>query len=248
MWFGPAGSWRPLFKPSQILKTEFPEHESFHNDVDSQYQNMVGDDHDNQLRSSPSLSDHLTVVGSDGDVGSVGGGYLKKHNHMIHLHLIPHIYVPVVHSAGFPEAKHFHHHGAAAEDGDPPSSLPAVHHQSDGHTVDHLSSAEFPAVDGGGTGPGGTGSGESATSAGSDHDHGNYNGHSGETSYFTITEDAVVNQQNPALPDLNVDDHFGNAVDSGGGGGGGVNHDYEAPVHTAHDEPHQYQVCKVGIF
>lgn len=88
-----------LLKPSQILKTESPEHESFLNDVDSPYRNTAGGDHENEPRSSPSLSDHLTAVGSDGDVG---GGFLKKHDRVIHLHLIPHVYVPVVLSAGFP--------------------------------------------------------------------------------------------------------------------------------------------------
>lgn len=230
-----AGPWRPLFKPSQILKTEFPEHESFHEDVDSQYRNMVDDDRsDNSghLRSSsppPSLvaEDHSTAGSDSSDSSDISGGFSgvgggsvggldKKHNHMIHLHLIPHIYVPVMHSSGYAEVKNYQATGA--EDGlssslpvQPPDSGPEFH-------------------GGGATGPPASGLAENAAG---DHDHGNYNGHSGETAYYTISEDAI--RQNGGQ---DARDNFGNTLDNDD-----HHHDYHVPPSSStSDEPHQYQV------
>lgn len=249
-----TGPWRPLFKPSQILKTEFPEHESFHEEVDSHYRNMLGDHVDNHLRlpSTPS-SEHLSTGpdnsggfsgsginynGGGGYGGSVsvsssaGAGPAKKHNHMIHLHLIPHIYVPIMHSAGFSEAKNYQ---ATIEDGSSLSS--PVQNSAD-------TSSEFHVGDGAATSGSGQsdtsnsagGAGENPSSATAaagptgDHENGNFNGHSGETSYYTITDDAVQHLHQ------DLHDQYGNGIDNN------HNHEYEAPPDSVPDEPHQYQV------
>ncbi|KAL5241004.1 hypothetical protein ACI65C_008414 [Semiaphis heraclei] len=240
------GPWRPLFKPSQILKTEFPEHESFHEEVDSHYRNMVGDHVDNHLRlpSTPS-SEHLST-GSDNSGGfsgsginyngggyggsvSAGAGPAKKHNHMIHLHLIPHIYVPIMHSAGFSEAKNYQ---ATIEDGSSLSS--PVQNSVDTSSEFHVGDGAATSGSGqsGTSNSGGTGENPSSAAAGptGDHDHGNFNGHSGETSYYTITDDAVQHLHQ------DLHDHYGNGIDNN------HNHEYEAPPNSVPDEPHQYQV------
>ncbi|XP_025200978.1 uncharacterized protein LOC112598665 [Melanaphis sacchari] len=250
------GPWRPLFKPSEILKSEFPEHESFHEEIDTHYRNLINDHVDNNLRSSQSpSSEHISSeldnggfssggisfngggygngvsVGNGGIAGGVGAGIAKKHNHMIHLHLIPHIYVPIVHSAGFPEVKNYH---ATVEDG---SSLASPIHNS----VD--TSSEFQVGDvsttGGVSGPSGTSSsggtgGESPASVTSsvtgDHDPSTFNGHSGETTYYTISDDTVQHLHQ------NLHEHYGNGAENN------QNHDYEVPTNAVSEEPHQYQV------
>lgn len=231
-----AGPWRPLFKPSQILKTEFPEHESFHEDVDSQYRNMVDDDrsdnsgHSRSPSPSPSSSaDDHAAAGSDssdsGDFSSVSdavGGLAKKHNHMIHLHLIPHIYVPVMHSSGYAEVKNYHA-TAPAEDGLPPSSP--------------IQQPDFGSEFNGGGGQTGPATSGLVENAAGDHDHGNYNGHSGETAYYTINEDAAAAVRQHSTQDVN----FGNSIDNDDQ----HHHDYHVPPSSSKpDEPHQYQVYK----
>ncbi|KAE9531484.1 hypothetical protein AGLY_010690 [Aphis glycines] len=237
--------WRPLFKPSQILKTEFPEHESFHEEVDTNYRNMVGGHVDNHLRSSQTPSvEHVPAEldnggfsgngisysgGNGGSAGGVGAGIGKKHNHMIHLHLIPHIYVPIMHSAGFSEVKNYH---ATVEDG---SSL-ASPVQNSVDTSSEFQGGDVAAT--GGSGQSGTlssgGTGESpgsvTTGATGDHDHGNFNGHSGETSYYTISDDTVQHLHQ------DLHDHYGNGIDNS------HNHNYEVPSNSVPEEPHQYQV------
>lgn len=216
-------------------------------------------DGDNHLRLSQ--SDHAST-GSDSSEGggSFSGGFgggsdvgaaVKKHNHMIHLHLIPHIYVPVVHSGtGFSEAKNAFHHANVGDGSSPLSPSPVHHHPSD-------SSPEFPSGGGGGSGGdavGGIGSahgvpsgpGENApssltapSSAGGDHDHGitaagNFNGHSGETPYYTtLPEEQVHHHQHQ-----DVQEDFGNTLDDLGT----YHHDYEVSPNSVPGEPHQYQV------
>lgn len=226
--------------------------------MDSQYRNLV--DGDNHLRQS----DHGSAGSdsSEGGGGSFGNGFggggevgaaVKKHNHMIHLHLIPHIYVPVVHSGtGFSDAKSAFHHATVGEGPSPLSPSPVHHHTSD-------PSHEFP-TGSGGDAIGGIGSahgvpsgpGEIAPSAlnvpssadGDHHDHGitgagNFNGHSGETSYYTLPEEQVHHHQHA---DLQED--FGNTLDDPGT----HQHDYEVSPNSAPGEPHQYQVpLHVGI-
>lgn len=309
----PAGPWRPLFKASQILRTEFPEHESFHEEVDSHYRNLVTEQVDNQLRSalstptssssSSSGSSENVVSGSETGGGSfggggggsfngggggsfsggggsfggggggfggngfgvtafngggLGGGGGKKHNHMIHLHLIPHIYVPIVHAAGYSESKN----GYQVSEEEPPRS-PVYHHA----TTVNASPESFQSAGGDGVGgvsgggvSGGGGGGDTvggvsgvgatgpasptgpadipsvpSTAAGADAaDHGGgFNGHSGETTYYTITEDQVQHVHH------DVNEQPVNAVD-------GQSHDYEAPSSPAPDEPHQYQVTRMA--
>ncbi|XP_003248014.1 uncharacterized protein LOC100568811 [Acyrthosiphon pisum] len=246
------GPWRPLFKPSQILKTEFPEHESFHEEVDTQYRNMVGDHVDNHLRLPPTSSSEHLSTGPDsgggfsgggisyngggygggvsgGSAGGAGAGLAKKHNHMIHLHLIPHIYVPIMHSAGFSEAKNYQ---ATIEDGSSLSS--PVQNSLD--TSSEFHAGDVVATGGSGqsgtSNSGGTGENPVSVTAGpaGDHDHGNFNGHSGETSYYTISDDAVQHLHQ------DLHDHYGNGIENN------HNHDYEAPPNSVPEEPHQYQV------
>ncbi|XP_026811719.1 uncharacterized protein LOC113552902 isoform X1 [Rhopalosiphum maidis] len=248
------GPWRPLFKPSQILKTEFPEHEAFHEEVDAHYRNLVGDHVDNHLRSpqTPS-SEHISAelnsggfsgggigysgggygggvnVGNGGGVGGVGAGIAKKHNHMIHLHLIPHIYVPIMHSAGYSEVKNYH---TTVDDG--PSLASPVQNSVDTSSEFHVGdvTAAGGSSQSGTPGSGGTGEGPVSATAGAtgDHDHGNFNGHSGETSYYTITDDTVQHLHQ------DLHDHYGNGIDNN------HNHEYEAPSNPVPEEPHQYQV------
>jgi len=193
---------------------------------------MAGDHADNHLRPSALTVDH-GPSGSDGGGGDGGdgfgagnrdevGGPAKKHNHMIHLHLIPHIYVPVMHSAGYSEAKNYH--TTVVEDGSP-SSAPSHDLSSEyHHTVD---------VAAGSPQQGPSGPGENPSAAGAVEDHGNFNGHSGESPYFTVSEDAAIHQQHHQTL---TPEHFGNAVDN-------THHDYEAPSSSVSEEPHQYQVC-----
>lgn len=209
---------------------------------------MVGDPVDNHLRlPHTQSSEHLSTGpdsggisyngggGSGGSGAGAGPGLPQKHNHMIHLHLIPHIYVPVMHSAGFSEAKNYH---ATVEDGSSLSS--PVQNSAD-------TSSEFQVGDvasnGGSSQAGISGSGENPTSASvtgggaaGDHDHGNFNGHSGESSYYTISDDAVQHLHQ------DLHDHYGNGIDNHN------NHDYEVPSNSVHEEPHQYQVrdCYAG--
>lgn len=228
-----AGPWRPLFKPSQILKTEFPEHEGFHEDVDTQYRNMVADHVDNHLGSS-STADHGSSGSDSGDGGTFSGinagfggnggeigGPGKKHNHMIHLHLIPHIYVPVVHSAGYSEAKNYH---TTIEGGS--STAPAQ------NSDDLLSEFHTGGDTGSVQGPSNSAENPSTTAI---HDHSNFNGHSGESPFFTLSEESVHQQHQ------NTHENFGNAIDS-------IHHDYEAPANSGSDEPHQYQVLVYVLF
>lgn len=212
--------------------------------MDAHYRNVM-EEHDNHLRSSTSSSEHA-VAGSDssGDgsgglsfgVGNGGGSPVKKHNHMIHLHLIPHIYVPVMHPADFPETKSYHHHTPA----------------EDAFTSQHVSvdtPSEFSVGDGT---PAAQGSGSGEHQQPDDHDTGNFiNGHSGETSYYAVAEDPQQ-MSSPQHQDhgSTMNDNFGNSIVDGVGGiggGGGSNHDYEAPSGLTHDEPHQYQV-RFGVY
>lgn len=182
------------------------------------------------------------VGGGGVGVGS-GVGLAKKHNHMIHLHLIPHIYVPIVHSSGFTEAKNYH---TTVEDGSS-SSSPNLH-----HSVDSSSSSEFQTSEIGGTSgsTGTTGPGENPSAAVeaqapvgdvNENDHGgnNFNGHSGENTYYTITEDAVQHVHH------DLHENYGNAIDNNSNN----NHDYEVPVsnQVPVEEPHQYQVRENSI-
>lgn len=220
-----------MFKPSQILKTEFPEHDSFHEEVDSHYRNVMAEHHsDNQLRPSlPSSSEHAAI--------SDGAGPTKKHNHMIHVHLIPHIYVPVVHSGGgggvggFDAGKHYGQ-PAGSDEGLLSPSLPAALHPD--------ASSEFQHGDM--TAAGGPSTVDlPPSSAGNDHDLGNFNGHSGETAYYTISEDAVHQHNQEQLRD-----NFGNALDVDNDVNNNHHlhhhHDFDVNSNSAPDEPHQYQV------
>jgi hypothetical protein len=170
--------------------------------------------------------------------GGSGAGHAKKHNHLIHLHLIPHIYVPIVHSSGFTEAKNYH---STVEDGSL-SPSPNLH-----HSVDSSSSSEFQTSEVGGTSgaTGTSGPGESPSAAAeshtptgdvNEHDNGssNFNGHSGENTYYTITEDAVQHVHH------DLHENYGNAIDNNSNN----NHDYEVPGsnQVPVEEPHQYQV------
>lgn len=78
-----TGPWRPLFKPSQA---ELPDPESLHH-----LANQLHDSHE-----------HLHDLPNDLHPSlHTGEREAKKQNHMIHLHLIPHIYVPVVHPLSY---------------------------------------------------------------------------------------------------------------------------------------------------
>lgn len=234
-----TGPWRPLFKPSQVLKTEFPEHEVFHEEVDTQYRNLM----DNHLGSS-STTDHGSsgVDSGDGDTfggvstgfgtinnGGEVGGLEKKHNHMIHLHLIPHIYVPVVHSAGYSEAKNYH---TSVEGG---TSTVPLQNANDLSSEFHIGAGETGSVQG----PSNSAENPSAAAVEDHnhgnfngiHDHSNFNGHSGESPFFTLSGDS--NHQHHQ----NVHENVGNVIDSV------VHHNYEVPSNSGSEEPHQYQVC-----
>jgi len=187
---------------------------------------MAGDHHPDghHLRALTMTADHNGPTGLDsgGDNGAETGTApaAKKNNHMIHLHLIPHIYVPVMHAAGYSETKNYH--TTIIEDGSASS-------QAAGDLSTEFHNAGDAAGTGGTGSPqlGPSGAGENhPTDTGDVEDHGNFNGHSGELPFFTVSEDTAV--RHPP-------EHFDNAVDN-------VHHDYEAPASTVSEEPHQYQV------
>lgn len=190
------------------------------------------------------------AVSNSGEVGGLG----KKHNHMIHLHLIPHIYVPVVHSAGYSEAKNYH---TSVEGG---SSTAPVHNSNDLSSEFHASAGDT------GSAHGPTGSAENPSSAVIEdhnhgnfngihdqgsfngipdhgnfngihdhghfngiHDHGNFNGHSGESPFFALSGD-------------NVHQHHQNMHENTDNTIGSVHHNYDMPSNSGSGEPHQYQV------
>lgn len=81
------GPWHPLFRASQTVHTDIvdDESQSVENTVDgSEYS------HSHDLPDDLHPNPHIGVRQG------------KKHNHMVHLHLIPHIYVPVLHPVRHP--------------------------------------------------------------------------------------------------------------------------------------------------
>ncbi|XP_050524256.1 uncharacterized protein LOC126895947 isoform X2 [Daktulosphaira vitifoliae] len=196
------GSWKPLFRASQLLKTEFPDHSALHEEVNSHFRQGISDQIDNHLQEARGLT--------------------NRHNHMIHLHLIPHIYVPVMHQTGFTssisEAKLVDNH--------------SVLDDSSASLINHDSSSEFPqtdSIESNSVGQkGSTTSSEEHVSTEPEHSN-NLNTHSGESFYSTINEEALAQQALQENFDKNI---VSESTDN----------NFELSSNAKTEVPHQYQV------
>ncbi len=93
-----SGPWQPLFKASQVVTDDLSHHESQHG-----LENTVAD----TTHGHP----HAILPAGLFPHSHSGLRQAKKHNHMIHLHLIPHIYVPVLHPVPHPMSYAHSSHG-----------------------------------------------------------------------------------------------------------------------------------------
>lgn len=117
------GPWRPLFKPSQA---DLPDPESLHHIANSLHDSSSQE----QLHDLPNDL-HPTIHSGDRQA--------KKQNHMIHLHLIPHIYVPVVHPVQYSVYENNDHKSEAEQNHDFHTTESSV---SSEHFNDHSHSQE----------------------------------------------------------------------------------------------------------
>lgn len=88
-----SGPWKPLFKPSQLLSDDSSEELRAPHDVENTLAAAATHGHAQTL---PGDLHPLALAAASGERQP------KKQNHMIHLHLIPHIYVPVLHPVAHP--------------------------------------------------------------------------------------------------------------------------------------------------